>query len=214
MRLVKTINLAVVAAFAAMTFVGPSPASAFTSAVVLCKNPELVCENRWPNPTTIVVHAINPRILSSVGTIECEKSLTEITLLNTLAILILAHILSSTLEGNCHLGSTKCTVTVEQVGGISFTHGINSLEWRGVFVPLPLGETSMNTKKNIKCGFLINCTYEGGEETELTVTNNGEGVATIIGNETPLKRSAGFCPEVSKLHVALVGLGADLYLES
>jgi len=213
-KLVKILSLAAVAAIAAMAFIGASTASANTKSVVLCKNTELVCENPWPNPTTITGHATNPKLLSSVGTVECEKSLAEITLLNTLASLITAHILSLNFEGNCHLGSTKCEVTVKETGGISITHGANELEWIGVAIPLPLGETSMNTVANVKCGFLINCTYTGGEETETKTINGPEGEATVVAEKAPLKRSAGFCPATSEWDATYVGLGTKLWLES
>jgi len=213
-KLVKMLSLAAVAAFAAMAFIGASSASAVTTAVQLCKNPELACENPWPNPTTIVGHATSPKLLSSVGTVECEKSLAEITLLNTLAKLILGHILSLSFEGNCHLGSTKCEVTVKETGGITIEHGANTLEWKGRAVALLLGATPMNTIANVHCGFLINCTYIGGEETTTVTTNNAEGVATVTAEKAPLKRSEGFCPATSEWDATYVGLGTGLWLES
>jgi len=212
-KLVKMLSLAAVAAIAAMAFVGTSSAFAEKN-VVLCEVQQLECEKPWPNPTTIVGHSTSPKLLSSVGTVECEKSLAEITLLNTLAKLILGHILSLKFEGNCHLGSTACTVTVSETGGITIEHGANKLEWEGRAVSLPLGETPMNTVANVKCGFLINCTYTGGEETKTTTTNNAEGVATVVANKAELKRSAGFCPAVSEWDATYVGLGTGLWLES
>ena len=218
MKLVKMLSLAAVAAIAAMAFVGTSSAFA-EGAVLLCKKAELKCTEPWPSGTTIVGHATNPKLLSSVGTVECEKSLAEVTVLQTaLQKLQLHHILSLNFEGNCHLGGTACTVTVKEVGGISVTHGVNPLEWIGVATSLPLTvegkEVQMNTIANVKCGFLINCTYTGGEETETTITNNAEGVATVTANEAPLKRSAGFCPETSKWDAIYVGLVGGLWLES
>ena len=194
-----------------------SSASPEPHPVLLCEKQELECKSPWPNPTTRVAHATSPKLLSSIGTVECEKSLAEITLLNTAAESILAHVLSLSFEGNCKLGSTKCTVTVSEVGGISVEHGPNKLEWIAKPVPLSLGETSMNTKANVKCGFLINCTYEGGEETETTATNGAEGDITLVANEAPLKRSKGFCPETSKwdaTYLTLASLAGDLWLES
>ena len=120
------------------------------------------------------------------------------TLLNTAAESILAHVLSLKFEGNCHLNATACTVTVSEVGGISFEHGPNGLEWLGKPVALALGETSMNTIANFRCGFLINCTYTLGEETEMTVTDSAEGEATMAAEKAPPKRSAGFCPATSE----------------
>jgi len=214
MNLVKRFSLVAVAAFTAMAFIGASSASASATSVQLCKSPELECENPWPNPTTIVAHATNPKLLTSVGTLECERSLIELTLLNTLAKLILAHVLSLKFEGNCHLGSTQCTVTVSEVGGISITHGANPLEWIGRPVSLPLGETPMNTVMNKKCGFLVNCTYTWGEETETTITNSAEGGVTLVFNEVELRRTSGFCSEITQWDAMYVGLGTGYWLES
>jgi len=214
MKLVKMFSLAATAAIATTALVGPASASASTTSVQLCKSPELVCENPWPNPTTIIAHATNPKFLTSVGTLECEKSLIELTLLNTLAKLIVAHVLSLKFEGNCHLGSTACTTTVTETGGITIEHGVNPLEWRGRPVSLLLGETPMNTVVNKRCGFLVNCTYTWGEETVATITNNAEGVAAVTFEKAPLKRSSGFCPATTEFDATYVGLGTGLWLES
>ena len=215
MKLVKVFSLAAVAAIAAMALVGASSAFAKEN-VVLCKKAELLCAvgNRWPHPTTLVAHSVKPKLLSSVGTIECEKSLIEVTLLNLLAKLIEGHILSLSFEGNCKLGSTSCTVTVKELGSISFEHGPNLLEWIGRAALLWLGEVPMHTIVNVKCGFLINCTYEAGEETEASGSSSAGGEITVTANEAKLNRNAGFCPETSKWDATYTVLGAELYLES
>jgi len=215
MNLVKILSLVAVAAIAAMAFVGTSSVFA-NGAVLLCKSKELkLCESPWPSPVTIVAHATTPKLLTSIGTIECEKSLAEITLLQTsLQILQLAHILSLGFEGNCHIGSTKCTMTVSEVGGISITHGPNPLEWDGVATSLSLGETSMNTVISMKCGFFLNCTYTLGEETLTTITNDVEGRVTLLFNKAAVNRTSGFCPQKTEWDATYVGLGTGLWLES
>jgi hypothetical protein len=220
MKLVKLLSLAAVAAIAAMAFVGVSSAFAKEN-VVLCKKPILECTNpadQWPDPTTIVAHATTPKLLSSVGTVECEKSLMEVTLLNLLAKLILGHVLALSFEGNCKLGSTKCEVTVKELGGISFTHGPNLLEWivKGALLWLTIEgkEVPMHTVVNVKCGFIINCTYSAGEETQASATASGTGEVTVTATKAELKRTAGFCPEVSEWDATYTVLGAELYLES
>jgi myo-inositol catabolism protein IolC len=216
MTLIKTLILSMTIALTGiigMAYLAPS-ASADSEDIALCEKAELECIKPFPNPTTIVGHATNPKLLTSVGTVECEKSLAELSLLNEPGETILGDLLTLSFEGTCHLGSTKCTVTVSEVGGISIEHGANKLEWIGRPVALPLGETPMDTVVNVKCGFLINCTYTGGEETVTTATNNGEGVATAAANKAELKRSAGFCPEVSEWDATYVGLGSGLWLES
>jgi hypothetical protein len=199
MKLIKMLGLAAMAAMVAMAFVGVSSASAEKS-VVLCEEPELSCENPWPHPTTIVGHAKTPKLLSSIGTVECDLSLVVLTLLNLLKELIEGHILKLSFTGNCHLGSTKCTVTVLETGGVSILHGANPLEWDGVAIPLHLLEplSLMNTEANVKCGFFINCTYIGGEETKVTSTNNEAGEVTLVAEKAELKKSKGICPSVSE----------------
>ena len=215
MKLIKMFNLTIVAAITALAFVGVSPASAHVDDVALCEKPELECKGHlWPNPTELTGHATNPKVVSAIGTVECEKSLIELTLLNQLKLLITAHVLSLVFEGKCHLGGTACTITVSEVGALSFTHGPNILEWVGIFVSLPLTETSMDTIANVKCGFLINCTYTFGEETKTTLTNTEAGEAILKANEAELKRTKGFCPEAAKFSATYEIGGANLWLES
>jgi hypothetical protein len=212
MKLIKMLSLTVVAGIAAMAFVGTSAALAETTGVLLCEKAELKCTTPWKSPVTLKATATNPKLLTSIGTLECEKSAVEVTLLQpTLAALQLAHILALNFTGNCHLGSTKCTLTVQQLGGISITHGPNPLEWRGVGVKL-----LTNTAINMKCGFLVNCTYEFGEtgEVEMTATNDAEGKGTTVINEEPLKRSSGFCPETTKWDATYTDGMAGLWLKS
>jgi hypothetical protein len=210
MKIVKVFSLAAVAAIVVLAFVGTSSTLA-SGSFLLCKKAELECKNPWLTPVTWVGHATKPKLLTNIGTIECDKSLIELTLLQTqLAKLQLAHILSLTFEGNCHLGATKCTVTVERLGGMSVTHGPNPLEWVGI-----LAKLISNTAKTLKCGFLLNCAYEVEEgEVETTATNNAEGEVTMVANEAELNTSSGFCPEISKLDVTYVGLGTGLWIES
>jgi hypothetical protein len=216
MKLVQTISLSAIAAIAAMAFIGTSSAFA-EGAVLLCQNQELNCTNPWPNGTSSVMHATNPLLKTSLGTITCEKSLLELTLLQSeLKTLQLAHVLWLSFEGNCHLGkSTPCEIPVKEVGGVSFTHGANPLEWVGVPVPLPLGETAMNTVFYVKCKSGFDCTYELGEETPIIVTNGAEGDITLAAKEAPLEKFKGlFCPATSKWNATYLSLVGGLWLES
>jgi hypothetical protein len=210
-KLTKMLVLAATAAIAAMAFVGTSSAFA-GGAVLLCEKAELKCTTPWKSPVTLKATATSPKLLSSIGTVECEKSDIEVTLLQeALKELQLAHILALSFTGNCKLGSTACTVKVETLGGISVTHGPNPLEWRGLGVKL-----LANTSANVKCGFLINCTYSVGEEGEVetVATNDAEGKGTTVANEEVLKRSSGFCPETSKWDATYKDSMAGLWLES
>jgi hypothetical protein len=196
------LGLAAMAAMVAMAFVGASSASANSETVVLCKSAELTCENAFPNPTTIVGHAENPKLLSSIGTVECEKSLAELELLNTLSALGVGHITALKFEGNCHLGGTSCTVTVNPLGLISFVK-------TGA---LTASATSTGgTEANVKCGFFINCTYGG--EPSLEVHSSGEGATHMLANATKLTKSKGICPSTSEWDADYLALGT-MYIES
>lgn len=222
MKFIKAFSFAGLAAISVMVFTGPSMAFAGSTSVVLCKKAELKCEEPWPSPTTFVGHGQYPKLLTSIGTFECEKSSIEVTLLNKLSALGVGHVLSFTLEGSCHLGSLTCTVMVNELGGASGVHGLNPLEAIIIPVPLTLGEgSSMNTKGSLKCGFFINCTFTFGEEMELTATSNEVGEVTIVANEAFMKRSTGFCPETSKMDASYTAVDpktlkplTGLYIES
>ncbi len=224
MRLIKMLGLAAIAAMAAMAFIGASSASADPEHIVLCEIPDLFCEEEnqkeekvkraFPNPTTIIGHATSPKLLSSVGTVECEKSLAELTLLNTLSTLILGHILSLSFEGNCHLGGTTCSVTVGETGGISFTK-TGPLTASAVGVGLPLtGLPTMLTKATVKCAGFINCTYDDSTAPLLSVSSTAGGVTSMVANKTKLGNGTGFlCPETSEWDAEYVALGVK-YIES
>jgi len=217
MRSIKMLTLLVVAAMVATAFVGASSVSANSETIVLCEKAELECENPWPNPTTIVGHATNPKMLTSIGTIECEKSLAEITLLNELKHLIFGHLLALSFE-KCHLGKTSCTVTVTELGGAAGVHGPNPLEAIVTVVPLMLEvkgeEVPMNTFATLKCGALVNCTFTAGEAATASITSSEAGEVSLILNQTELRLYNGFCPEIAKADAVYNALGTGYYIES
>jgi hypothetical protein len=215
-RLIKMLGLAAVAAMAAMAFVASS-ASADAENIVLCKNAELVCLNPFPNPTTIKAKATNPKLLSSGGTVECEKSDTEVTLLNTLSKLIEGHILKLSFEGKCERNKVEsCTVTVGETGGLSFTK-IGPLEASAKGITLYLGPNKtepMLTKATVKCGSFINCTYNDANEPLLKVTSLANGVTHVKAEKAVLSNSGGFlCPTTSEWDAEYVAEGT-MYVES
>jgi hypothetical protein len=72
------LGLAMVAAIAAMAFVGASSASAQEHKIVLCKELVTLCPNGklWPAGTKLTALATNPEMHSSLGTsTKCEDSL-------------------------------------------------------------------------------------------------------------------------------------------
>jgi len=76
MRFVKAFGLAALAAVAAMAFLGAGTASAQTHDIVLCKELVTLCPagKLWPAGTLLEALAKEPKLLSSLGTIECEDS--------------------------------------------------------------------------------------------------------------------------------------------
>jgi hypothetical protein len=212
MQSIRILAIAAAAAFSVMAFIGASTASANTKSVVLCKDAELICENGagWPNPTTISAHATSPKLLSSVGTMECPKSLIGITLLNKLSTLISSNILALEFEGSCHLGPTKCTFATNEVGGLSFVHGPLSLEAIATGVASSGG---FQTTFTVHCSFLVNCTYGLGG-VELVAHSSGTGELTLVSNEAEITEKVGVCPEITRWDATYVGLGGGLYIES
>jgi len=223
MKLVKTLSLAGVIATVAMAFAGASAAFGNTETVVLCKSPELACESPWPNPTTLTGHTANfPLALTSIGTIECEESTAEVVLQNELGKRPVGHISTFTLEGNCHLGSTACVVTVNELGGASAVHGPNPLEAIITAEALPLeGGTSMHTSANVKCGAFVNCTYTL-DGINVVATSNEAGELTLEANKTSMTNSKGFlCPKTAQMDAKYQAVDPEtfepltgLYIES
>jgi hypothetical protein len=79
-KYIKMLGLSMVAAIAAMAFVGASSASA-SGFTALCFANELPCAsaNLVPSDTTIVGKATNPVLLTNISNVTCETS--EVTLL-------------------------------------------------------------------------------------------------------------------------------------
>ena len=218
-RYAKMLSLAAMATMVAMAFVGASSAIAVPEhpEIVLCKVLVLTCNElkNWASDKAlengihdVEIHAETttaPKLLSSIGTIECEHSLARITLLNKLAKLIEAHLLELTFTGNCHLGGTSCTVTVNELGGLSFTPDEKKL----AAIVESISLEGRVTTATVKCGFLINCTYSAGAETELLAHSDEAGHLLLLANETVLNRVKGFCPEVSKWDATYHAINLD-----
>jgi hypothetical protein len=218
MRL-KTLGLAAIAALAAMAFVVPA-ALAEEETIVVCGKAELDCKKN-PLVTEIKegkpvaqIHGtaegefekekLNPVLLSSIGTVECEKSLANITVFNELAKLLLGQVTELSFTGNCHLGGTTCTVTTVKLGEMSFTHNEKALE--------ALAISTGGTEVTVKCGFFINCTYIANEKTELTATSES-GEVKLAAKEALLEKSKGICPATSSWDATYIASGT-MYIES
>jgi hypothetical protein len=214
-RLIKMLGLTAVAAMVAMAFIGASSASANSTTIVLCEKAELECGSPFANPTTITAHAVEPKLITSLGTIVCETSLTETTLLNELSALGVGHILALSFSG-CKLGKTSCEVTVNTLGLLSFTKTA-ALEGNA--------KSTGGTKATVKCGSLINCKY-GGEPTLKVVTLTEheiegkklplEGLTQLLATKTTILTEEGekfICPNTSEWVATYDALGT-MYIES
>ena len=163
------------------------------------KNAELICEeaNQALNPTEIhaeTLAAEPPKLLSSLGTVECEHSLAILTVLNKLAKLIEGHLLALNFTGNCHLGGTACTVTVNALGGLSLTPDEEKLKAIAKSIELE----KRNTNATVKCGSFINCTFSAGPNTEALIETDAQGHLLLLTKETSLAGKGFLCPSTSK----------------
>jgi len=202
MRLVKT-GLIAAAILVVFGIVGSSGAMGNATNVVLCQNAELVCENPFGNPTTIVTHATGIEMKSTVGTVKCAKSLYEITLLNTLSTLLVGHVLALSF-GDCVFGKTACTVTADTLGLLSFT---KSGALSGVV------ESTGGTKFTINCGSLLkNCHYGG--QFVMTIHTSAAGETKLLASGgSPEEGEAFICPDSVTWIGTYTALGT-MWLES
>jgi hypothetical protein len=193
MRLIKLFGLAAIAAVAAMALMGAS--SAMATSTVLCKVNELKCPAGSEITGHIEATATNPVLLNSVTNVTCKKS----TILGNalgLANPLVGHLELVDFTEDCLTeGKTACTVTATELGLLLLlktgpNHGNLIVH---------------NTQVNVKCGFIINCTYSLPLTTELLVLgsktplNTTTSLALIHATEEVLNNSGGgFCPETSK----------------
>ena len=195
MKVSRILGLVAIVVMAAMALAGVSTASANEADIVLCELPEQPCANanEFPNPTNLLLNATNPQLLTNLGTVECERSFAELTLLNVLEKAIVGHLLSLSFEGNCHLGATACTITVNTLGLISFTKA-------GPLVAF--AKSTGGTQVTVKCGSFISCKYGG--EPLLTSSSTEAGVLSLSAVRTALTGAGFLCPSTAELDVIYV----------
>lgn len=184
MKLVKMLGLGMVAAIAAMAFVGASSASA--SNVVICGENVEPCPagKILPAGAKITGSAVNPVLLGQSNE-KCEKS--SVTgELGAPGESLLAKVLSTTFTGNC----TPCTTVTASATELHITHNPDGtykvlvLKPKAVFTGCPLGAS---------------CTF-AAEDITMTGTNTATG-GVITAKEAELKRTAGsefLCGNVGK----------------
>jgi RHS repeat-associated protein len=158
------------------------------SAASLCSVNVSPCTGtEFKSGTKLKATATSPAFLSSIGTVSCEKALLEgeTTSNGGTGEAVGATISALTFEGNCNLGATSCTLTVNSLpsGALNGEGGNGTLSLSG-------GEL------NIKCGFFINCTYLLNE-VELQFTGGKPALAKA--DKLPLTEVKGFlCPKTTE----------------
>jgi len=215
MKLVKMIGLAATMAATTMAFVGTSLTFANTESIVLCTQPELLCEesdwagNFEEHQAAITLLATNPELKTSSGTIICKKSSLLISLLNLLLSSIISHVLDF-LNNECNLGKTKCEATTEELGALLFKHGSKSLE-ASVEAALLEGR---DTLMRMHCGNLINCIYSFVGPIFTMISPSG--VLILTAKEAALTKTSGsLCPNESKWTATYTDtMESGLYIES
>ncbi|HEX7245196.1 MAG TPA: hypothetical protein VF245_06475 [Solirubrobacterales bacterium] len=187
MRFIEMLGSAVIAAAVTMALVASS-ASANSETIVFCEHAELTCESPAADTNT-AASAVGVELKTSLGVVECEKSLIELLTLNTLSTLLVIHLLALSFL-NCKLGKTACTVTVDTLGLLSLTK-IGALE--------ASAKSTGGTKFTILCGKILNCQF-GGEPLFKAHSSAG-GLTKFLAAETtilPLVGKEFLCPDTAK----------------
>lgn len=166
MRLIKSLGIAAMVATAAIALIGTATASAADSEIVLCKSlvehPKLCPEGaHWPQGTRLVALATNPKVVTSIGTIECEDGIIEAGLGNemgkTISITIdkieLGKLPTPKLGEGCSVCTKGIHATVPTGGTFEVfepDHFFLNTEIKFVAKGCPLGITCEYTTKEFK----------------------------------------------------------------
>jgi len=189
MRIVKLLSVAAAMAVVATALIGVGSASGTT----LCKELAEICPEGARYPAGTVIEAklrkgTVAKLETSVGTVTCAQSSTVgetaeesgAPLDGTLTTLIF---------GECKLGSTACTVTVQNLPYLM--QGEEIEPGNGTLVTSNGG--SGEPQANVKCGAFINCNYT---QKELTLNGEGGSPAILRVEKVELTRLGGFiCPK-------------------
>jgi len=201
-KLIRILGLTAVAAIASMAFLSAS-ASADNEHIVLCEKAELNCTSPFPNPTTITAHAIDPKLLTNLGTVLCPESLIKVEILNVLGTSLVGHIKELVFNPQCKLGLFNCTVTTENLGLVTGT------KTGALTAKL---DSDGKTAAHIECASgSLNCTFGG--KPPLSGSSTAAGVTTVTANEAELTKTGGNCPTTSKWDATYTALGT-MWIES
>ena len=192
MKPIKMFSLPVLAALMAMAFVGAG--SAMAESTALCGSDEEVCQAI----THVHETSITKGLLLGAVKVECDVLFLGDVEKTGAPLEILGHFTYT----NCKTsGGTACTVgevagTDAKISVLKTAHELSSVTGNG--------------EVTVKCGVLINCTYNGtgleghGKGPLLSEKENGE----VRLEEQTTNKVKGFCPETAKLDLLTTPLEA------
>jgi hypothetical protein len=187
-RYLKLMGLAALMAAALTAFLGASSASAVT----LCKANENPCSNDYAAGTTIsgsLVANTKAVLLSGIGNVECEES-TVSGKTSELSGSPLMGLIESLTFAKCLLGSTSCTVTVENLPYlVSITasgsgNGTMTVEHDG---------TGGMPQAHVNCGSAFNCIV-GNDPVTLPVAGGAPAIITAAQTMKLIENKGFICP--------------------
>lgn len=201
MKYGKRLGLAVVAALAVMALAGPTSASATQVCVSGSgdgKCPWAAGERELESGGSFTATATNPVFTTTVTNVTCEKSSMTLKAEGNTQEPIVGEITALSFSGKCKTASgTECTVTTTNA-----PHPF-SLSWAFLSITDVTGIAA-----DVKCGFLINCTFSSQAMT-LGVSPWAGGTEFEAASET-LTRSGGFCPQDAALDASYLASGTTV----
>jgi len=202
-------GLAMIAAVAAMAFIGASSASA----TVLCEttptgtNPA-ICHTGWDIGANAIIKgtAVNPELTSNLADVVCAHSETEAEITNTGGA-------SSTVTGTiktlkftqCKTTVTNvpCNVTVENLPYHAEVHWITGTHDGTLTVKEHNGKGAPGA--TVTCASVIECTFDS-DLFDLDI--DGGNPAVVTAEEVPLTNNGGaICPSTAKWDATYKAVG-------
>ncbi len=201
MKSIKIIGLAALTALMAIACVGAS--SAMAASTSLCKADESPCVATNQITSMHETSVGRVKLLSSIGTTQCEVLLTgNATELTEAGSPLM--ISGSFTYTNCELGGSNCTLTEE--GGPA--------EIKVLKEGHETAKVTYEYLVHLTCGGFIDCSYNGvgltgtakGPLLSAQVPDNGE--VTLTGQETTKEAGGFLCPKTAKLDITTTPLTA------
>jgi hypothetical protein len=183
MKYLKMLSLAAVMT-AALAFAGVGTASA----TVMCETPTEACGSPYEGPVAAKLETgTKAKLVTSLGTVECEVSNSSGTVASTGVGLI-----EKLSFEKCKIGLTACTVTVKNLPYKAVvTASAAGGDVNGTMVVSSDGSGSPGAL--VECVGVINCTFS---KATVSLEALGGAPGKLVAN-TELERSGGLCPTTS-----------------